>query len=188
MIKGGNDYDYFFEVDGERRYDFDAAFGPTDLYNFSAPVDEDREEVGSPSVGGIIIPTQIIIANSISICSPPTVSSASSSSSRSSGSSSPSKVVEYSGPVVVWPSKVPEMMWIKPMPSDYEFIAFEKSAIFRGTCCTTTTTTTYQAYNYGNLHHHSNQQHLLKGKLGKPTTKRVHFNERPSVVVFDIVC
>ena len=142
MVKGGNAYDYFFEVDGERRYDFDAAFGPTDLYNFSAPVDEDENELGSPSGSGIIIPTQIIIANSISICSPPpTVSSASSTSSRSSGSVS--IAVEINGPVVSWPSKVPEMMWLKPMPSDYEFIAFRKSAIFRGTCCTTTTTTTY---------------------------------------------
>ena len=57
MVKGGNDYDYFFEVDGERRYDFDAAFGPTDLYNFSAPADEDEERVGSSSGSGVIIPS-----------------------------------------------------------------------------------------------------------------------------------
>ena len=186
MVKGGNDYDYFFEVDGERRYDFDAAFGPTDLYNFSAPVDEDEEDVGSSNSSGEIIPNQIIIANSISICSPPpTVSSASSTSSRSSGSFNPA--VDHVGPVVSWPSKVPEMKWNKQMPCDYEFIAFDKSAIFRGECCTTTTTTT-ESTNNGDLYHHSNQQHLLGGKLGKPTTKRVHFNEHASVVVFDIVC
>ena len=68
MVKGGCDYDYFFEVDSERRYDFDAAFGPTDLFNFSAPVDEDEEVVGSSSGSDKIIPSQIIIANSISIC------------------------------------------------------------------------------------------------------------------------
>ena len=57
MVKGGNDYDYFFEVDGERRYDFDATFGPTDLYNFSAPADEAEERVGSSSNSGVIIPS-----------------------------------------------------------------------------------------------------------------------------------
>lgn len=57
MVKGGHSYDYFFEVDGERRYDFDASFGPTDLYNFSAPADEDSDNtLGSSCAGQKTIP------------------------------------------------------------------------------------------------------------------------------------
>ena len=40
MVKGDRDYDYFFEVDGERRYDFDAAYGPADLFNYAASIDD----------------------------------------------------------------------------------------------------------------------------------------------------
>lgn len=33
----GLEYDYFFEVDGARKYDFDLDFRTVDLFNYSLP-------------------------------------------------------------------------------------------------------------------------------------------------------
>ena len=34
-MQANKDYDYFFEVDGERKYDFDLDFRTVDLFNYS---------------------------------------------------------------------------------------------------------------------------------------------------------
>ena len=108
MVKGDLDYDYFFEVDGERRYDFDAVFGPAELYNFSAPADEDDNSLQSANFEESTVPFQIITANSISICKPQeTVSSASSSGSSSCAEAEATAAIAKQGnsPVVSWPAK-----------------------------------------------------------------------------------
>ena len=99
MIKGDREYDYFYEVDGERTYDTDAEFGSAELLNYTAN-DEDAEDMHFIERKGKIIPSQIIIANSIRIKS--AISSAASSSSSSSRPSSPQIKV----PEVMWPKKV----------------------------------------------------------------------------------
>ena len=125
IVKGDRDYDYFYEVDGERRYDFDAAYGPADLINYPAPV-EDTENMGSDKTKGKIVRSQIIIANSIRIRS--ALSSAASCSSSSSRPSSPQP-------------KVPEIMWPKKVVSG-EWLAFEKIPMFSTGIHTETTTGT----------------------------------------------
>ena len=44
MIKGDREYDYFYEVDGERTYDTDAEFGRAELFNYAAN-SEDTEDM-----------------------------------------------------------------------------------------------------------------------------------------------
>jgi hypothetical protein len=125
IVKGDRDYDYFYEVDGERRYDFDAAYGPADLFNYAAPV-EDTENMVSAKSKGKIIRSQIIIANSIRIRS--ALSSAASCSSSSSRPSSPQP-------------KVPEIMWPKKVVSG-QWLAFEKIPMFSTGIHSMTTTGT----------------------------------------------
>ena len=57
MVKSDATYYYFFEVDSERRYDFAQTFGPTDLYNYIAPVDEDDVDFRSTTCSEKIIPS-----------------------------------------------------------------------------------------------------------------------------------
>ena len=167
MIKSDSTYDYFFEVDGERRYDFDSTFGPTDLFNYKAPADEDE---ASATKEERIVPSQIIIANSISICMQ-------SSCSSSSCSGSPTETMPTTwwgqGPVVTWPQKIPEMMM---MLGGSETVAFDQQLMFRGEYCVST-----KINSDLNLNQQNNQLQLHKSK---PKTKHVHFNEHPSVVLF----
>ena len=112
MIKGDREYDYFYEVDGERTYDTDAEFGRAELFNYTSN-DEDAEDMDFVERKGKIIPSQIIIANSIRIKS--AISSAASSSSSSSHPSNPQ-------------IKVPEVMWPKKVVTG-EWLAFEKVSL-----------------------------------------------------------
>ena len=42
-MQENRDYDYFFEVDGERKYDFDLDFRTVDLFNYQMPVQVSAE-------------------------------------------------------------------------------------------------------------------------------------------------
>ena len=169
MIKSDSTYDYFFEVDGERRYDFDSTFGPADLFNYKAPADEDEVSTYNEER---IVKSQIIIANSITICMQPF-----SSSSSCSSSTNETMTTWYGqGPVVTWPTKVPEMM----MPGGSETVAFDQQLMFKGEYCVPSKINSDQNSNQQNngLLLHKSKQH------SKPKTKHVHFNEHPNVVLF----
>ena len=142
-MKGDQDYDYFYEVDGERTYDnIDAVFGPTDLFNYAAPA-EDTEGMDFTMRKGKIIRSQTIIANSIRIRS--ALSSAASSSSSSSSLSSPQPKVQE----VMWPMRVVSGEWL----------AFEKVSMFSTETETVTTTTgTYVENNNNNKHQNKSKQ------------------------------
>ena len=173
MIKSDSTYDYFFEVDGERRYDFDSTFGPADLYNYKASADEDEVSTYNDER---IVKSQIIIANSISICMQPFSSSSSCSSSTTETTNTMPTTWWSQGPVVTWPSKVPEMM----MPGGSETVAFDQQLMFKGEYCVSTKINSDQNSNQQNneLQHHKSKHH------SKPKTKHVHFNEHPNVVLF----
>ena len=140
-MKGDQDYDYFYEVDGERTYDnIDAVFGPTDLFNYAAPA-EDTKGMDFTMRKGKIIRSQTIIANSIRIRS--ALSSAASSSSSSSSPSSPQPKVQE----VMWPMRVVSGEWL----------AFEKVSMFSTETETVTTTTGTYVENNNNYNKHQNK-------------------------------
>ena len=58
-MQASRDYDYFFEVDGERKYDFDLDFRTVDLFDYAMP-SQNFDLVKMPKAAH-----QIIIANQI---------------------------------------------------------------------------------------------------------------------------
>ena len=89
------------------------------------------------------------------------------------------------GPIVSWPAKdsqiSPESMPM--MPNSAEILAFEKPVITRWQPPTTTTTPKPFSKNHQQQFKKQHSQ-IRKQK----TTKRVHFNEHASVIVFNHLC
>ena len=110
-MRAYEEFEYFFEIDGERRYDFDNDFNRVEIVQgtSSMPMTQSCATTMAP-----VVPGQIIIANTIQICEPAAVedplvalSTASSCSSSFGGHATSSDFDEdweVSGPVVSWPS------------------------------------------------------------------------------------
>ena len=46
-MQAGAEYDYFFEVDGERKYDFDLDFRAVDLYDYPQTAQSDDHHMSN---------------------------------------------------------------------------------------------------------------------------------------------
>jgi hypothetical protein len=51
-MKAGVEYDYFFEVDGARKYDFNLDFRTVDLFDYSLPMQNEDGFSVSAKKGG----------------------------------------------------------------------------------------------------------------------------------------
>lgn len=65
MMRDNEEFEYFFEIDGERRYDFDNDFNRVEIVQgtSSMPMTQCCTTTMAP-----VVPGQIIIANTIQIC------------------------------------------------------------------------------------------------------------------------
>ena len=58
-MKSGEEYDYFFEVDGELRYDYGCEYSSVEVSDASAYLEASSDDAGSLGEGQIIIANQI---------------------------------------------------------------------------------------------------------------------------------
>ena len=199
MVRAGEDYDYFFEVDGELRYDFNCDTNSVEVLDAQ----------GGSSMGGAggigltddtakmvtLTPGQIIIANSIQIIEEEdsrafsmSAFSTCSSDDENNNNNSDNEDEWENGPVVSWPKHFVDVVkhlnpephtMVMPMPDDAAMFRF------RDNNCDDVNMTTEMYYGYSDQYCYYNQQQQqqssslsFSGVWSKPT-KRVQFKDMP---------
>ena len=165
-MRSGVDYDYFFEVDGERKYDFDVDFRTVDLFNYAMQSQSGETDIQPTDK----VAHQIIIANQIQIqnLGGSHISSASSTCSSASFNTSSVSMWDCCGPVVSWPENLPQLLHsvhhlvhhvvVVPKHHVESALKFSDPAKFRefDTTTTTTTKTTTDVTNNNNENNSNN--------------------------------
>ena len=199
MVRAGEDYDYFFEVDGELRYDFNCDTN-------SVEVLDAQGGGGMGGAGGIgltndtakmvtLTPGQIIIANSIQIiCEEEdtrafsmSAFSTCSSDDENNNNNSDNEDEWENGPVVSWPKHVVEIVkYLNPEPHTMVMPMPENAAMFRfrGNNSDDVNMTSEIYYGYSDQYCYYNQQQQQSSPpssegWSKPT-KRVQFMDMPT--------
>ena len=112
-MKANQDYDYFFEIDGERKYDSDFDFRTVSLFNYAVPTQSMNfnSHKFCQNSQAPVAAHQIIIANQIQIGKGHQhISSGSSTCSSASYSTCNLSMWEPTGPVVAWPENVLDLL------------------------------------------------------------------------------
>lgn len=147
-MRAYEEFEYFFEVDGERRYDFDNDFNRVEIVQGTSTSTAKAMTKGCTTTMAPVIPGQIIIANTIQIAEMPTVEdpmvalSTTSSCSSSYGGHAASDFDEdweVSGPVVSWPAAATSKLLAahllvqpKPVAPPTGFSKFTSDDVFNG--------------------------------------------------------
>ena len=182
LMRAGEDFDYFFEVDGERRYDFECEFNSIEVL--------DRQTAFQASMMPLM-PGQTIIVNQIQICEKEEDDNTSTcSSSNSSASNNDNNNSWESNPTVSWPEDCLALMDMKkdkskmvlakkPMPAAVEFRKFNSCDV--NTCSSSCEGSYYRGYqdSYYQQKTTTHQQKTTTHQDKKTTTKRVHFWDMP---------
>ena len=202
MVRAGEDYDYFFEVDGELRYDFNCDTNSVEVLDAQG-----GGGMGGAGGNGLndntakmvtLTPGQIIIANSIQIYeeedtsafSMSAFSTCSSSSDSSDENNNNDDEEEWeNGPIVSWPKHVVELVKnLRPEPNTMVMPMPVNDSMFRfrgnNSDDVNMTTTMY----YGDVDQYCRYYQQQQSSSSPPSSgvwsmpaKRVHFMDMPSM-------
>ena len=174
-MRTGKDYEYFYDVDGEHRYDFDCEFESVEVRQTSQWLPKIQQG-------------QIIIANTIQIESktdaesvPSFMGSASSNFSNSSNEMNPEDDWFGNGPVVTWPAYLKQLVnQVKPskdtMTMKFTDFTIDSEEITYSAVVSSNSSgkvSSSHGMYYPTAYYGKNNEHSFNQKM--PMTKRVYF-------------